>query len=147
MVGEAVTVTDLPRPFLWEDGVMKDLGAFETGGSGQAFAINDRGQVVGSSVVAGNDHAFIWDRGVMTDLTGLNSQALSINNRGQVVGVSTTSSGVGQAFLYENGKITVLGTLGGDFSSASSVNERGEVVGSSITANGALHPCLWRTNE
>jgi probable HAF family extracellular repeat protein len=82
----------------------------------------------------------------MTDLTGLNSQALSINNRGQVVGVSTSANGVGQAFVYENGKIAVLGTLGGDFSSPSSVNERGEVVGTSANVNGDVRPCIWRSN-
>ena len=39
--------------------------------------------------------------------------AFDINPRGQVVGGSSTASGEEHAFLWENGVITDLGTLGG----------------------------------
>jgi len=39
--------------------------------------------------------------------------ALGINNSGQVVGYSVTSRGQIRAFLYSNGRMRILGTLGG----------------------------------
>jgi probable HAF family extracellular repeat protein len=46
-----------------------DLGTLPGGNSSSAAAINDLGQVVGSSWVAGgNIHAFFWAQGAMQDL-------------------------------------------------------------------------------
>src|SRR6266542_1991227 len=66
------------------------------------------------------------------------SFAFAINNRGQVVGdVSVPPSGHDfHAFLWQDGTLTDLGTLGGDDSSARAINERGQVVGESTTATG-----------
>jgi probable HAF family extracellular repeat protein len=44
-------------------------------------------------------------------LGGTYSHAYDINNFGQIVGDSTTSGGVGHAFLWENNSMTDLGTL------------------------------------
>ena len=75
--------------------VIIDLGTL--GGTySSAFAINERGQVVGDSTTdpnSGETHAFLWQRGTMTNLGTLGgsfSQALAINERGQVMGKSTT---------------------------------------------------------
>ena len=70
----------------------------------------------------------------MTDLGtlgGTNSYAIAINDRGQVVGYSGTDRGMtGHAFLYSDGAMTDLGTLGGAVGSwASAINDRGQVVG------------------
>lgn len=56
-----------------------------------AYAINDRGEVVGQSDNAeGEKHAFIWDatRGMraIPGITRKESRAMDINNKGQVVG-------------------------------------------------------------
>jgi probable HAF family extracellular repeat protein len=81
---------------------------------------------------------------------GGGSQAFDINSRGQVVGSSNTASGCPNAcerhaFLWEDGRMTDLGTLppGGTLSSASSINARGQVVGSSTTSSGETHAVLW----
>ena len=91
------------------DGTMTDLG--NLGGAwASASGINDRGQVVGgSTTTAGSGHAFLWEKGVMTDLGTLGegnsyaSYASGINARGQVVGdsLSLTGSGTFHAFLWK----------------------------------------------
>ena len=48
-------------------------------------------------------------------LGGQNSFAFGINNLGQIVGTSELESGQSRAFLWENGEMMDLGTLGGQF--------------------------------
>src|SRR6266849_5364546 len=87
-------------------------------------------------------------RWVITDLGTLgrryrDSGASAINERGQVVGASGTASGKQHAFLWQNGKMTDLGTLGGRGSHPRAINGRGQVVGDSATASGKQHAFLW----
>src|SRR5829696_1801791 len=107
------------------------LGAQFT--TSEARAVNQRGQVVGDSFLAGlgPEHAFLWERGSMRDLStlgGLTSDATDINNRGQVVGVSATTAGEQHAFLWADGSMRDLGTLGGATSVAQAINNRGQVL-------------------
>jgi probable HAF family extracellular repeat protein len=104
------------------------------GGSTYARAINDAGQVVGSSqTAAGRTHAFITGaNGVgMTDLGTLggsrSSEAYGINNVGQVVGASDTAANVGHVFITgPNGVgMTDLGLNGIAFG----INAVGRIVG------------------
>jgi probable HAF family extracellular repeat protein len=78
--------------FLWtrETGKMLDLGTLDY--ASVALGINDRGEVVGASLAANfSSRAFLWQKGVMTDLNSLirgNSglylqSASSINSRGR----------------------------------------------------------------
>jgi probable HAF family extracellular repeat protein len=47
-------------------------------------------------------------------------------------------------FVWENGKMLDLGTLGGNFGSAQCGNNRGQVIGqSSLAGDVAFHPFLW----
>jgi len=91
------------------DGVMRGLGTLG-GTQSAAYAINDSGQITGTSDLAGDltHHAFLYtgtpgSGGVMHDLGtlgGTRSEAYDINARGQVLGVSTTEAGEFHAFIY-----------------------------------------------
>lgn len=117
-----------------------DLGTLG-GESSFAVAMNDRGEVVGSSqTAAGTFHGFRWRRGIMTDLGPVTP--LDINNRGQIVGYRDTDRG-SRAFLWSRGRVRDLGTLGGATSFAIAVNDRGQVVGTSDDAAGQARTFLW----
>ncbi|MBK9602707.1 MAG: HAF repeat-containing protein [Anaerolineales bacterium] len=123
-----------------------DLGTLG-GPFGYAFANNNRGDVIGTSVTAEEiSHSFIWRNGTMTDLGSLTengeTEARGINNRGQVVGYS--SADAGGAFLWEDDTITNLGTFpGGAISWANDINENGVIVGASDSASGEVHAFMF----
>jgi probable HAF family extracellular repeat protein len=141
----------LRHAFLWERGVMKDLGTLPGGTVSGAFAINERGQVVGSSRVAnGETHAALWEPdGTIIDLGTLvvpssQSLAFAVNESGQAVGWSSFVERRGEGLLWDRDTMTKLGTLsGGQFSRAFDINDRGQVVGYSDVAGGLLHACIW----
>jgi probable HAF family extracellular repeat protein len=127
-----------------------DLGVLAEGEISQAVAVNDHGEVAGSSLLsrgsASRGHAFLWRDGRMTDLGtlgGQNSYATDVNNHGDVVGTSDTSSGNSHAFIWRDGRMTDVGTLGGADSFAEAINDRGEVVGTSYVDATNLHAFSW----
>jgi probable HAF family extracellular repeat protein len=79
--------------FIWDKkNGMRDIGGLG-GTCTLARDINNRGQIVGRSSLAGDQtsHAFVWDAGTgITDLMGAASgsfgDAFAINYRGQIVG-------------------------------------------------------------
>jgi probable HAF family extracellular repeat protein len=120
-----------------------DLGTF--GGRSTAFAINNRGKIVGSSTLSGNVfHAFLYERGRMTDLfpgPGT-SVAGDINDRGKIVGNLGNS-----AFLYRRGQVTLIG-FGGIRSGADAINDRGAVVGVAVPPGVTTqHAFLYKHGE
>jgi probable HAF family extracellular repeat protein len=126
-----------------------DLGALAGGCCSFAEAINNRGEVVGTSDVGDTiSHAFVWREGVMSDLGtlgGTSSVGQDVNDRGEVVGYSTLAGSFDlHAFLWRDGEMSDLGTLGGRDSYAVGINNRGDVVGFSTTAADEMHAFRWR---
>jgi probable HAF family extracellular repeat protein len=108
------------------------------GVKGTVGGINDANVVVGSANTDGGTRAFVYSRGALTMIGGdAPGEATAVNLRGQVVGTLS-----GRAFLYSNGALRDLGTLGG-FSSAKGLDDFGRVVGMSTDANGTPYPFLW----
>jgi probable HAF family extracellular repeat protein len=137
--------------FLYSNGQMKDLGAL-SGGHSDAYGLNDAGQVVGASLVAGAGgepngwRAFEYSGGTMSELAvgGDFSIAWDINNAGLVVGEWSSSGEHGtHAFVYKDGMAQDLGNLGGDSAYALSINDRGDIVGYSATGLGMLHGFIY----
>jgi probable HAF family extracellular repeat protein len=133
--------------FLWSAGKgFTDLGTLGGGFSG-AGAINDTGQVIGSSqTFSGVSHAFLWTANTgMIDLGTLGGAcgAGSINDRGDVVGTCGDSPNI-RPFLWtaKTGMIG-LGSLGGAIGYGRGINNRGEVVGSSTTASNFSRAFYW----
>jgi len=142
VVGAAQTSERNIHGFVWTDGDAIDLGTVGEGQTSWAYDINERGQVVGQS----GGHAVLWEHGAVTDLQipGVGSSAQGINNAGQIVGwFQPDAESRYRAFLWDNGQVRDLGSLGGDGANASEVSERGQVVGTSDTADGVDHPFLW----
>ena len=130
--------------------------------SSTAIAVNNAGQVLGSSTVYDSSHtakgsdAFLYSGGPLQHLGsfGTNSAGvdgdtpIALNNAGQVTGnavaydsAHTRLSNI--AFLYSNGALTTLGSFGTDkngrgVSAAADLNDSGQVAGTSTVydANG-----------
>ncbi len=124
--------------FMWSNGTMTDLGTLG-GLDSQGNAINDLGDVVGTSATAAGSSAFTDQAGKMTAIN--TGDATAINNSGEIAGggsfpVANTPGDVfEQAFTWnpQTMQTTVLGLLpgeGGIFTVASGINSSGEVVGS-----------------
>jgi probable HAF family extracellular repeat protein len=73
---------------------------------------------------------------------------VAINDSGQIVGNTLTSDGGAHAFVWRQGRVTSLGTLGGKESAATAMNDRGQIVGWSDTKTGGGHYAfLWQNGK
>jgi len=115
-LGQVAGYSDLPgdttmHGFLWQKNTgMMDLGTLPGDVGSDGDGINDLGQVVGGSWDAdGNDRAYLWQNGVMTDLNTLIppdsplyliEATGTINDWGQIAGIAMViSTGETHAFL------------------------------------------------
>ncbi len=120
--------------FLWENGIVYELGSLAAGRLVDPVDINEAGQVTGTAVTASNEaHAFLWQNGAMQDLGALGyeaSFATDINDAGQVVGFVQSVNGTEQhAFLWQNGVMLDLGTMGGRSARALHINNASQIFG------------------
>ena len=131
------------------------------GTQSRGMAINAAGLVAGwSNLSSGSRHAAVWRDGVISDLRTLGGPSSTVpwpglNDDGMVVGISHTdrpdplhedwSCDLGDflpettdlicsGFVYDDGRMRELPTLGGNHSFAAGVNSRGEIVGWAETA-------------
>ena len=147
-VGTANTASGARHAFVFSNSSMSDLGTLPSGKSSTAFSINNSDVIVGVADFNGkSNHAVSWTHLKIMDLGtlphGAGSSARAINDLGQIVGFSDTPDGV-HAFLYTDGAMQDLGTLGSDPSEASGINNHGEVVGASNITNTKRHAFVWR---
>ncbi len=158
--------------FRWKKGTRIDLGVLPGGQNSSASWISDSGLIAGQSqngvvdpLVPGfpEIRATMWTKDGQVinlgTLGGNESSAFSVNNRGQVVGVAVNTipdpfsflATQLRAFLWHDGAMQDLGTLGGPEAWALFVNERGQVAGFSltnftvnpITGSPTQDPFLW----
>jgi probable HAF family extracellular repeat protein len=149
--GSSVGSTSANHMVIWQNGrIVRQIPYTATNAWNTPMAMNQHGDVagfVGDPNPDGFVLAFVWSPGdaAITNLGTLTpdddtafSQALGINNRGQVVGISVGgglplgSSG----FLYQNGKMTNLQDLVGDYHGtivdAQDINDLGEITGQAV---------------
>jgi probable HAF family extracellular repeat protein len=130
------------RAFVYQDGVLRDLGTI--GGGPYYFSsandINDSGVVVGFSQVpfSSDIRAVLWENGVLRDLGGLgghNSSAGRINNSGLIIGTAETADGkVMMVSWNTQGALQVLG----ESLAPHALNERGAIVGNHLQTGKAF---------
>jgi probable HAF family extracellular repeat protein len=174
----------LTHAFLWKDGVVTDLGALPGIGGSFVNDITANGVVTGTSLNGGTDpvlglpyfDAVVWKDGQLIDFGtfgGPLSYANQSNERGQAVGfaLNTTPAAFDlgdfcqnfpmptqmHAFIWHDGVLRDLGTLGGTDSCALFINERGQAAGNSFTNSTlnpgtglgvpTVHPFLWDGDE
>jgi len=73
-------------------------------------------------------------------------QPADINNNGQIVGSAYIDQVQSHAFVWQDGVMTDVGTLGGEMSRAVAINDHGQVAGVSSLRSGynpPLHVFLW----
>jgi len=159
-----------------------DLGA--VGPNGQPFAISNNGRVAGATQVGDIIRAWTRYNGRVVDLgrpglKGQNSQAFGVNAWGQAVGEAQTESpdpqgedfcgfaALGLAssgttclpFVWQNGVMRPLPTLGGNNGQANQINSQGEAAGmvendtpdSTCPSGGPqkleFKPVVWRNGD
>jgi probable HAF family extracellular repeat protein len=151
----------IAHAFVWRGESLKDLGTLPGGNYSFAAAINQRGEIAGTSEndqidpTSGNPEfrAVLWQNDKIMDLGtlgGTASFAAMVNDHGQVIGealngvpdpLSILGLGSGltltqtHAFLWQHGRMHDLGTLGGPDSWAMYVNDNGQVAGTSYTSD------------
>lgn len=133
---------DGAHAFLWQAGIMTNLG------TGYAWDINDRGQVIGENRMGGAG-ATMWYHGREYDLgapPGFDDwRPIAINERGWIAGNAGLMTG--RAYLWRSGTFLDLGTLGGPSAFVVDLNDRGQVLGLSETASGGMHSFLWQAGK
>lgn len=150
VAGSADLADGASHAIVESSGVITDLGTLDgPAATSNALAINNSGQVAGWSTApnGAGDVAFADLNGSMTDLGtidgGTSSVANGINATGVVIGNSDTASSDEHGFVYQNGTMTDVGTLGGPNSSVNAINDNGEVTGSSQDASDVSHPFVY----
>jgi probable HAF family extracellular repeat protein len=159
VTGQSYTADGNDHVFIYTDGSSVDLDTLGSNDS-VGWDVNESGEVSCTfATVDGGLEACHYAGGVVTRLGTLgypDSGSYSVNDAGRVVGVAGevgvsesyyASWGNPKAFLYSDGVMRELGTLGGAVSAAWAINNNDQIVGVAATANGTVHAFLHENNE
>jgi probable HAF family extracellular repeat protein len=147
IVGRASLANGDQHAALWSGGTITDLGTL--GGTySSATALNELGQVAGSAnTAAGQSQAVVWTGGHLKSLgTPADSWAVDLNNFGQIIAyaaASTPGTNIQRGYVWRNGTLTELGTLGAPFVTPAAINDQGLIVGSAQLPSGADEAATW----
>ncbi len=140
---------NVAQPAVWHNGQLNMLGTLNMP-SGNAYAINDQGIVVG----AANDllnpvpqsEAVMWSGGqatVLGSFPAAQSWAPAINNRGQIL-VLASSPQETDTWVWTGGSLTQITSLGGRSLGGVGINDLGHVAGTAVDANDNTVGFFWK---
>jgi probable HAF family extracellular repeat protein len=143
--------------FFYENGVMQDLAPINSGDLRASFrlGLNNAGRIASGVVVDDAYYPAIYNRqngqtttlGSLGSMSGFTGVATAINDSGVAVGISYLSSGIRHGFIYRNGAMSDLGSLGG-YSGALAINRAGTAVGfASDSPNGFQRAVIWNNGS
>jgi probable HAF family extracellular repeat protein len=163
--------------FEWHNDMLTELPTLAGGDAGNVSWISNSGLIVGASQNGAVDpltgqhetRAVLWTDGQIADLGtlgGNESLAIAVNSQGLVVGAAANAiadhfpfffgwATQTRAFVWQNGVMRDLGTLGGPDAFAGPLNERGQVIGCSYanstpnptTGIPTIEPFLWENGK
>lgn len=136
---------------LWTDGSLLQLPAPSATSYGPYMGINAAGQVAFTS----GSTPFLYFGGVCWNLNSITSNLPAplrnvngINEFGEIlVKGYALGSGHERTYLWKDGKVTDIGSLGGPSASGYGFNNNAEIVGMSRNATGAYRPFFWRQGK
>lgn len=120
---------------------------------GNANAINNNDQIVGSRAISGHHMATLWsngetlDIGVLPDYVG--SVATDINDNGNVTGWATDEYNWTQrGFYWNNGVMQEIGTEEYGWNVPMGINDREQIIGTHYQGDGEIAmPFVWSDGE
>jgi probable HAF family extracellular repeat protein len=159
--GRNILADGFENPILIESGKVTDLADLG-GDGGTAQGINNKGQIVGTIDSDGKlddkftNTAAIWEKDAkgsyqlknLGTFGAAQASLRDINDNGDIIGAKsngkTGTDAVINPFIFRDGKLTDLGSLGGKTGSVTGINSFGTVVGTSQLADGKTnHAFVW----
>ena len=159
VTGGEVGTTSPGDAFLWQNGNVTDLGRLPGDGFSEGLAVNNLGQVVGTSQSQSNGGLpdfWLWQNGQIRQIqvpaaSTFSNATAAINNRGHAVVSFYVSPTSQHSYLDDAGQITDLGNLRNFQSTrAQSINDADQIVGVAVppdVTRQQLVAFLWQNGQ